>query len=166
MYKKGTNVCYPFYGVGKIENITTKVFDGQEQGYYSISFLEENLKVMVPVDKAKELGLRGVLSKKEVKALLEVLKDRASEPNIKDVDRSYFLHMIGSVDISDVTRGVCDLLCKKETDGLKRNESDLLKRGINILIGLIACDEKTNSTEARKVIMDCWEEGLGKKKKS
>ncbi len=166
MYKKGTKVCYPFYGVGKIESITTKVFNGQEQRYYSISFFDENLKVMVPVDKAKELGLRDVLSKKEVKALLEVLKDRASEPNIKDIDRSYFLHMIGSVDISDVVRGVCDLLCKKEIDGLKRNESDLLKRGINILIGLIVCDGKINSTEARKMIMDYWEEGLGKKKKS
>jgi len=166
VYKKGTKVCYPFYGVGKIESIVTKVFDGQEQEYYSVSFIEENLKVMVPVNKAKELGLRGVLSKKEVKALLEVLNDRASESSIKDIDRSYFLHMIGSVDISDVTRGVCDLLCKKEIDGLKRNESDLLKRGINILIGLIACDEKTNPTEARKMIMDCWEEGSGKKKKS
>ncbi len=165
IYKKGTKICYPFHGVGKIEEISTKEFNSEKQEYYSISFSDENLKVLVPIDKAEDLGLRKALSKNEVEALLKVLKERASEPNIKDADRSYFLHMIGSLDTADVAKGVCDLLCKKEMVGLKRNEGDLLKRGINILDGLIVYGKKVKSTEARKMIMDCWKKGLDTKTK-
>jgi len=166
MFKKGSKVFYPYHGIGKIDDVFTREFGGKKEKYYSINFVDENLKMMVPVDKADDLGLRKFLTEEEVEALLEVLKKRASEPREKDVDRSYFLHMIGSLDIFDVAKGVCELLCKRETTGLKRDEDELLKRGIDILNGLIVCSKKVKPAEARKMIIDYWKKGLNKKKKS
>ncbi|MDO8885998.1 CarD family transcriptional regulator [Candidatus Oleimmundimicrobium sp.] len=170
MHKKGEKVFYPYHGIGIIEDVTTKKFNDEKKKYYVLLFSDENMKIMVPFEKADELGLRSVLSKKEIKEVLNVLKEKASKPKSKEEEgafaRSYYLDMVGSSSVFDVVEGVCDLLYKKESSKLSRVEDDLLKRGLCILSSLIMNTKQTSETKAKKLLIDSWEEGFAKKKKS
>ena len=55
-YQIDQKIVYPSQGVGKITDITTKKFKDQELNYYVIYLEVSDMTVMVPVNKAEELG--------------------------------------------------------------------------------------------------------------
>ncbi len=73
MFKKGDNVIYPKHGAGKIISITNEKIGGKSEKYYRIKFLESLIYISIPIDKAKELGLRYPLSKTGLKKSLKNL---------------------------------------------------------------------------------------------
>ena len=60
MYKVGDTIIYPIYGCGKIRNIYKEKLDTVEEEYYELEFPDTNISISIPVNKAKELGLRAV----------------------------------------------------------------------------------------------------------
>lgn len=168
MYRIGSKVSYPYYGVGKIEDIVTRNFRGEKGEYYVISFPEDSLKLMVPVGKAKEVGLRKVIPSKRVGEVLDALKERAGEPpkNIKTITHAHCLEKLESPNVLQVAEITSDLLYKKEERRLSWAQRELLKRGLHILGDEIAQAKHIKKTRARKLILESWREGLTKKKAS
>ena len=55
-------IVYPSQGVGKITEIFKKEFNGEMTYYYKIYLDVSDMYVMVPVDKAANLGIRPIVS--------------------------------------------------------------------------------------------------------
>ena len=68
-------IVYPSQGVGKITEIFEKVFRGENMLYYKIYIEASDMVVMVPVERAEELGIRAIVSAEEAQAALDLLSD-------------------------------------------------------------------------------------------
>lgn len=74
-FKVGDKVVYPNHGVGVIEQVATKAIGGTESSFYCLRILSTDSTVMVPVGNTSAVGLRKVLTKREITRVLEVLKN-------------------------------------------------------------------------------------------
>ena len=64
-FKKNQQVVYPLQGVGKILSIEERTFKDKKILYYVIYLEVSDMTVMIPVEKATELGIRAIVSKQE-----------------------------------------------------------------------------------------------------
>ena len=55
-------VVYPSQGVGKVTEIFERTFNGAQVLYYKIHIEASDMTVMVPVEKAEDLGIRQIVS--------------------------------------------------------------------------------------------------------
>lgn len=79
VFKEGQNVVYPLQGVGRIEKIQERVFKGENTPYYQIYLEDSDMTIMVPIAKAKELGIRPIISNAVAKKALKTLSEEPSE---------------------------------------------------------------------------------------
>ncbi len=74
MYNVGDKIVYPMHGVGLISAIEKKVILGKRTEYYVVTINNSGMKVMIPVTKADEIGVRGIISKRDLKKVTEILQ--------------------------------------------------------------------------------------------
>ncbi len=79
MYKVGDKIVYPMHGVGTIEAIEKKVVLGKRTEFYMITIINNGMKVMIPVNNADEIGIRSIISKREIKKVLKILESPADK---------------------------------------------------------------------------------------
>jgi CarD family transcriptional regulator len=73
-FKVGDKVIYPNHGVGVIEKIQSRVLSGEERTFYTLRILSTDSTVMIPVANTGTVGLRKVLSKKDIEDIFGVLR--------------------------------------------------------------------------------------------
>ena len=66
MFNIGDKVVYPMHGAGIIEAIEEKEILGKKRKYYIMRIPLGDMKVMIPLDNVGSIGLREVISLKEV----------------------------------------------------------------------------------------------------
>ena len=70
-------VIYPSHGIGQILEIEKKEIAGQMLKMYVIEFEKEKMILRVPVEKTKEIGVRKVSTKNQLKEIFEILTGKA-----------------------------------------------------------------------------------------
>jgi CarD family transcriptional regulator len=78
-FHEGDKVVYPMHGVGLIEEVKTETILGEEKQVYVINIVNNNMRVMIPVANVQKIGLRSVISEKEVDSVLQILADEETE---------------------------------------------------------------------------------------
>lgn len=73
-------IVYPSQGVGKITEIFKKEFNGEMTYYYKIYLDVSDMYVMVPVDKAANLGIRPIVSAEEAQKSLDLIGEDFEPP--------------------------------------------------------------------------------------
>ncbi len=76
MFDVGEVAVYQGHGVGRIESIEEKEFSGTKQSFYIIRILDTDMTIMIPIDGAKNAGLRCVIDSCEVTKIYDILKDK------------------------------------------------------------------------------------------
>ena len=76
-FKAGDKVVYPAHGVGQIIGQEVQKIAGMELKVYVVSFLKDKMTLRVPVNRAKESGLRALSTGKLVEKAVSTLKGRA-----------------------------------------------------------------------------------------
>ncbi|MCG2821162.1 MAG: CarD family transcriptional regulator, partial [Candidatus Atribacteria bacterium] len=79
MFKIGDKVSHPSFGVGDIEKIEEKKVLGQKEKYYILKLMVNEMTLMVPINKAEEIGLRYIIDPETVPDVLNVLSDRIDD---------------------------------------------------------------------------------------
>ena len=74
-FKVGDKVVYPNHGVGVIEQVTSKSIGETVSSFYRLRILSTDSTVMVPVGNTSAVGLRKVLTRREVNRVMGVLKN-------------------------------------------------------------------------------------------
>lgn len=127
-FKEFQEVVYPLQGVGKIISIEEKPFKDGKLLYYVIYLEVSDMTVMVPVDKAEELGIRAIVDKKEAEKALKLISEDY-EPVPADWKMRYQMNLDllkqGSVmDIATVVRALYHRSKIKELPILERKLFD------------------------------------------
>lgn len=74
-FKVGDKVVYPNHGVGVIEQVAKKSVGDTVSSFYCLRIISTDSTVMVPVGNTLAVGLRKVLTRREVTRVMEVLKN-------------------------------------------------------------------------------------------
>ena len=137
-------IVYPSQGVGKITEIFEKIFRGTPMMYYKIYIEASDMLVMVPVEKAEELGIRSIVSSEEAEKALNSLSDDF-EPITSDWKLRYQMNLDllkkGTIaDIAAIVRCLYNRSKVKELPILERKLYDqakkLLEDEISIAMGI------------------------------
>ena len=73
-FKLNQRIVYPIQGVGHIQSIEEREFGPNKTFLYYIIYLEvSDMTVMIPVDKAEEIGIRAIVSPEEAEKALEII---------------------------------------------------------------------------------------------
>lgn len=125
-------VVYPSQGVGKIVEIFEKKFNETPTEYYKIYIEASDMIVMVPVEKASDLGIRQIVSKEEAQAALDLLSDDF-EPITSDWKLRYQMNLDllkkGTIkDIATIVRCLYNRSKVKELPILERKLYDSAKK--------------------------------------
>ena len=76
MFKVGDLAVYPAQGVGVIEAIENREVGGKKQLFYVMKIMGNGMKIMIPMNSAKSVGLREVIMKKEIPKVYAILRNK------------------------------------------------------------------------------------------
>ncbi len=135
MFNIGDKVVYPMHGAGIIESIEEKEILGSKRKYYILRLPLRNMKVMIPLDNVNSMGLRDIISEREVEQVLAVLNDDESKMP-QNWNRRYRANMdkIKSGDIYEVAGVVRNLMLRDKEKGLSTGERKMLNNAKQILV--------------------------------
>ena len=152
MFNVGDEVVYPMHGAGTIHAIEKKNILNEEQDYYIISMPGE-VKVMVPTEKAVEIGVRNVIDKNDVSKVLNILEEDETEMS-DNWNKRYRDNMdkMKSGDIYEVADVVRNLSFKQKEKGLSTGEKKMLNNAKQILISELVLAENVSQSEIEKII--------------
>ena len=74
-YEVGQEIVYPLQGVGKIQKLEEIEFQNKPTLYYVVYLEVSDMKIMIPVGKADELGVRAIVSKRKAENALRLISE-------------------------------------------------------------------------------------------
>ena len=153
-------VVYPAQGVGQIERIETQVVGGLEAKFYIIRIITNNITVMVPVNNARNLGLRDLCSKEDAESVL-VFFDESSKSAVysgQNWNRRYreYSERLKSTSLLDVAYVVKELLLISAEKELSFGERRLLEQAMALITSELAIVLELEPLTLQKQIEDLF----------
>jgi len=117
--KKGSKVVYPAHGIGVVEKVEKLKENNRTTHFYSIRIDESDMTIRVPAKSAAKIGIRSVITDKEVPKILKVLKVKSkpgSSQNWHKRQKSYLDRIkSGSIyDLAEILRELTQIMGRKE----------------------------------------------------
>jgi CarD family transcriptional regulator len=136
MFKRGDLAVYPAHGVGKIEAIESKNIGGNKQDYYIMRILDNDMKIMIPIQNAATVGLRPLINQEQVPNIYDILKTREISVNSATWNRRYreYMEKIKTGSVYELAEVLRDLNVLKEDKELSFGERKMLDTAKNLLI--------------------------------
>ena len=143
--KIGDRIVYPMHGAGEISGIEENEVGGVVSSYYILRLPLGNLKLMLPVDKVDEMGLRDVIDKAEIEKVEKILGEDAEESYGSWNKRFHAnLDRMKTGDILEVAAIIRNLVRQNDKKKISSGESRLLEQARQILISeLVYALDKT-----------------------
>jgi CarD family transcriptional regulator len=136
----GDKAVYPVHGVAEVVALENRDIGGNKTAVYILKILETGLKIMVPTTNAGSVGLRDLITSKQVKEVYSILKSRDVPRDTQTWNRRYREYMekikTGSVfEIAEVMRDLCVLRGSKD---LSFGERKMLETARGLIIRELA----------------------------
>jgi len=162
MFDVGDKVVHPIHGAGLVMGIKKEDLLEQYHRYYVIDLAVDDRTLMIPVSKAKEIGLRSISQEAVLsqvwhtlgaaaKTLLDDYKKRQARIEEK-------LKTGEAIKVAEVIR---DLSARKREDRLTSFDTRLLERAEQFLAGEVALVEEVQVGEAERMISETVDNGVG-----
>ena len=152
MFNIGDKIVYPMHGAGTIDSIEEKDILGEKQSYYILKMPGE-VKVMVPIAKAEQVGVRSIIDKGVADKVFKVLEQDETEMN-KNWNKRYRDNMdkLKSGDIYEIADVVRNLSFKQKEKGLSTGEKKMLNNAKQILVSELVLAEHSNTDEIEEIV--------------
>lgn len=155
MFKVGDKVVYPMHGVGEIQAIEQKVVLNKKADYYLITIVSSGMKVMIPVGNAENIGIRAIITKKDVKKVLDILASPESKTE-EDWKQRYQTNFdkVKSGSIFEVSEVARDLYRRGRDKELSIMERKLYENAYQLVTHEIALAKSIDFEEAGNVVSE------------
>ncbi|MDD2189782.1 MAG: CarD family transcriptional regulator [Eubacteriales bacterium] len=153
MFVIGDKIVYPMHGAGIIEEIEDKKILGEIRRYYILRVPCGDMKIMIPVESCREIGVRSVISVEEIEDVLSVLNAETSEMS-SNWNRRYRENMekLKTGDVYNVAEVVRNLMRTDKEKKLSTGEKKMLSNAKQILISEIILVENIDQDSAEDII--------------
>jgi CarD family transcriptional regulator len=154
-FKVGDLAVYPAHGVGRIDAIETKVVNGEEHDFYIMKVIENAMVIMIPTWNVESVGLRDVISKKDIPKILDVMRSKQEQPMDNQTwNRRYreYMEKIKTGSLYEVAEVYRDLSLLKLTKDLSFGERKLYDTAQNLLVKELSTAKNKNEKAIIKEI--------------
>ena len=153
-FRVGDKVVYPHHGAATVESLQDREMEGSTRKYYILRLSYGDLTLMVPMDGADEVGLRGVVPKDEIEDVFQILKSRKQAPSPSNWSRRFKNHVekLRSGDIYQVAEVVKNLTLRDKDKGLSAGEKRMLSKARQILVSELTFALNSNEDKAEAML--------------
>ncbi len=136
----GDKAVYPVHGVAEVVALESRDIGGNQTNVYILKVIETGMRIIVPTTNAVSVGLRDLITSKQVKEVYSILKARDIPRDMQTWNRRYREYMekikTGSVfEIAEVMRDLSVLRVSKE---LSFGERKMLDNARSLLVRELA----------------------------
>ena len=135
-YKIGDKAVYPAQGVAEVVGIDNKEINGTVCSFYVLKVLDSDRQILVPPDKADQVGLRPVASTDEVEEVFDILREQDVHIDKQTWNRRYrgFMEKIKTGSLFEVAEVFRDLYRLKSTKTLSFGERRMLDTAKGLIV--------------------------------
>jgi CarD family transcriptional regulator, regulator of rRNA transcription len=161
-FQKGDKVVYPHHGAAVIEDLVEREILGERRTYFKLRLAHGDLTLMVPIDNTREVGLREVVSKREVRKVFDLLREE-EEGVSTNWSRRYKINLakLSSGDIYQVAEVVRNLSQREKDKGLSAGEKHMLAKARQILVSELTFAFDSTEEKAEAMLDKVLQEAAG-----
>jgi CarD family transcriptional regulator len=148
-FKVGDNAVYPSHGVGVIKRIEEKVISGKKKSFYVLQVIENGMTIMVPTDNTMGVGLRALVSKKEVDEVYGILRDKKVKIDRTTWNRRFreYSEKIKTGSVIEIAGVLRNLYLLKNSKDLSFGEKKMFDAAKNLLVKEISLSGALSEAE-------------------
>lgn len=152
VFATGDMAVYPAHGVGVIQAIETKTIGGIDQSFYVMKILNNDMTIMIPTANSKNVGLRSIISTKEVDKVLTILMERDIQISSQTWNRRYrdYMDKIKTGSAFEVAVVLRDLYLLSDDKELSYGERKMMDTARNLLVKEISLARKEDEKKVAK----------------
>src|SRR5512134_3172779 len=139
-FQVGDKAVYPAQGVAEIIGIEKKEITGKFHQFYVLRILDSDMRILVPVDKAQQVGLREIASEEEIGEVMTILKEKEVHIDRQTWNRRYrgFMEKIKTGSLYEVAEVFRDLSRLKDQKTLSFGERRMLDTARTLIVKELA----------------------------
>ncbi len=153
-FNVGDKAVYPAQGVAEVVGIDAKEISGKIHKFYVLRVLDSDMRILVPVDKAEQVGLRSVVQEDQIKEVYDILKDKEIHVDKQTWNRRYrgFMEKIKTGSLFEVAEVFRDLYRLKATKTLSFGERRMLDTAKNLIVKELSVARRTAEAKMEREI--------------
>ncbi len=151
-FNVGDKAVYPAQGVAEIVGIDQKEISGKIHCFYVLRVLDSDMRILVPVDKAEQVGLRSIVQEDEIREVYDILKDKDLHVDKQTWNRRYrgFMEKIKTGSLFEVAEVFRDLSRLKSSKTLSFGERRMLDTAKNLIVKELSVAKNTPEMKVEK----------------
>jgi CarD family transcriptional regulator len=156
-FKVGDKAVYPGQGVGEVMGIEHKEVAGQRQSFYVLKILDNGMKIMIPINKVNQVGLREIIDEHAVRQVYTILKEKDISVDSTTWNRRYreYMEKIKTGSVFEIASVLRDLYLLKGDKDLSFGERKMLDTARSLLIKELSlakeCDEAEIESDLKRI---------------
>ncbi len=153
MFEVGDKVVHPTRGAGVIAAVEQKDMLDDFNRYYVIELAAEEMRLMIPVRMAQEIGLRKIAPKRDAKAITKMLESQAEDlPDDFKARQSHLHERLKEGDAESLAAVVRDMAARSLIKTYSPTELRLYEQARSMLAGELALARDTDVAAALEFI--------------
>jgi CarD family transcriptional regulator len=151
-FQVGDKAVYPAQGVAEVVGIEAKEISGKPMKFYVLKVLDSDMRILVPVDKAEQVGLREVVQEEQIREVYDILKEKELHVDKQTWNRRYrgFMEKIKTGSLFEVAEVFRDLYRLKETKTLSFGERRMLDTAKNLIVKELSVAKNITEVKVEK----------------
>jgi len=135
-FQVGDKAVYPGHGVGTVTSVESKEILGSMHSFYTLELVDTGMKIMVPMDNVKSVGLRPIISHQEADEVIKILKVKNIKVDNQTWNRRYreYMEKIKTGSVFEIAEVLRDLFLLRVDKELSFGERKMLDTARNLLI--------------------------------
>ncbi len=136
----GSKAVYPVHGVAEVVALEQRDIGGSQTSVYILKIIETGMKIMVPTVNAGSVGLRDLITAKQVKEVFEILRSRDIPRDTQTWNRRYreYMEKIKTGSVFEIAEVMRDLSVLRATKDLSFGERKMLETARGLLVKELA----------------------------
>src|SRR6185295_1848377 len=142
----GDKAVYPTQGVAEVIGVEEKEISGKVVRFYSLRMLDSGLKILVPTDKAVQVGLREVVDEPQISEIFDLLRETDIPVDKQTWNRRYrgFMEKLKTGSLYEVAEVYRDLSRLKSMKALSFGERKMLDTARSLLLKELSIAKRTS----------------------
>src|SRR5438270_4609172 len=151
-FRIGEKAVYPAHGVAEVIGIEKKEINTSVCSFYVLKVLATGMQILVPKEKADQVGLRPIASADEIDEVFDILSEKDVHIDKQTWNRRYrgFMEKIKTGSLFDVAEVYRDLYRLKSTKTLSFGERRMLDTAKNLIVKELAVARKAPEAKIEK----------------
>ena len=157
-FQIGDKTVYPAQGVAEVVGIDSKEINGSVCSFYVLRVLDSEMQILVPKNKADQVGLRAVASTEEVEEVFDILREQDIHIDKQTWNRRYrgFMEKIKTGSLFEVAEVFRDLYRLKSTKTLSFGERRMLDTAKNLIVKELSVARNWTDQETERELEEAF----------